>query len=292
MTTETSRPLQNAEPPGAEILFGSTVAMQKLRQHLEKALLDDLPVLIEGENGTGKEVIGRFLHDHSSRRKGLFLKLNCAALPARLMEYEIYGHERDTKTNSGDLKGVSIGLGSGGTLFLDEVPDMDLMLQQKLAVTVESGHYQLDNSREKRPIDVRFVCASSRVAKTGHGSHEFLKALLKPSAHYHLQLPPLRERQEDITQLCAYLLAKFAREFKKPAPRLDPAVLEAFQQWKWPGNIRELENWMARIVIFGAEDVLELAFNRQILALKRPPQGNCHETNKKPHRFRGLDRRR
>jgi len=266
--------------------------MQRLRRELEKALLDDLPVLIEGENGTGKELIGRFLHHHSSRRKGPFLKLNCAALPARLLEYEIYGHEKDTKTNSGDLKSVPIGLGSGGTLFFDEVGDMDLMLQRKLAGTVNSGHYQHDDSGEKRPINVRFVCASSRIAKTEHASHQFLKALLKPSAHYYLQLPPLRERQEDIPQLCEYLLAKFAREFKKPAPRLNPSVLEAFQQWKWPGNIRELENWMARIVIFGAEDVLELALNRQILALKRPPPGNCHEANAKPRRLRGMNRSR
>jgi DNA-binding NtrC family response regulator len=266
--------------------------MQELRQELERALRDDLPVLIEGESGTGKEVIGRFLHHHSSRGKSLFLKLNCSALPARLMEYEIYGHEKDTTTNAGDLKSVPIGLGSGGTLFFDEVGDMDLMLQRKLAGTVDSEHYEVADSGEKRPIHVRFVCASSRVAKTGHGSHEFLKALLKPSAHYHLQLPPLRERQEDITQLCAYLLAKFAREFKKPAPRLDPAVLEAFQQWKWPGNIRELENWMARIVIFGAEDVLELGLNRQIRALKRPPLGNCHEANTKFRRFRGMNRLR
>jgi DNA-binding NtrC family response regulator len=292
MTTEILQSLQNAELPSAEILFGSTVAMRVLRQKLEKALLDDLPVLIEGENGTGKEVIGRFLHHHSSRGKGPFLKLSCAALPARLMEYEIYGHEMNTKTNSGDLKRGSIGLGSGGTLFFDEIGDMDLMLQRRLAGTVDSGRYQLDDSGEKTPIDVRFVCASSRVARTGRAFHQFLKALLKPSAHYYLQLPPLRERQQDIPQLCEYLLAKFAREFKKPAPRLSPAVLEAFQQWKWPGNIRELENWMARIVIFGAEDVLKLALNRQILALRRPPLGNCHETNTKFRRFRGMNRLR
>ncbi len=292
MTTEISRTLQTAELPGAELIFGNTVGMRQLRQELEKALLDDLPVLIEGENGTGKELVGRFLHHHSSRGNGPFLKLNCAALPAKLLESELYGQAKDTKTNSGDLKSVPIGLGSGGTLFFDEVGDMDLMLQRKLAGTVESGHYQLDDIGEKRPTNVRFVCASSRVARTGHASHPFLKALLKPSAHYYLQLPPLRERQEDIPRLCEYLLAKFAREFKKPAPRLNPAVLEALQQWKWPGNIRELENWMARIVIFGAEDVLELALNRQILALKRSAPGNCHETNTKPRRFRGMDRRR
>ncbi len=119
-------------------------------------------------------------------------------------------------------------------------------------------------------VDARFIFASSSDAKAGPTKHGLLEELLQPFAHYHLRLIPLRERKQDIPHICEYLLSKFAREFGRPIPILSSDALEAFQQWRWPGNIRELENWIARIVIFGAEEAIGLQFNRQLVTWQEP----------------------
>jgi two-component system response regulator AtoC len=237
--------------------------MRGIREQIERAFHDDLPVLIEGESGTGKELIGRFLHSSSRRREGPFLKLNCAAQPGSL-ECAIYGYESGARAKVRDTCS-SIGLASGGTLFFDEIGDMDLTLQRKLAETLACGHYRLCDGAEDRAVDARIVCSSCVDLNTGPAQGCFLERLQKSFAHYHLQLLPLRERKEDIPQLCECLLGKFAREFGRSVPHLSGNALEALQRWTWPGNIRELENWIARIVIFGAEEVIGLQFSRQLL---------------------------
>jgi DNA-binding NtrC family response regulator len=268
MPTETAQTVRSIELPSAEFIFGSTAGMREIREKIDRAIHDDLPVLIEGENGTGKEMIGRFVHSCSVRREGPFFKLNCAAAPASLLEGEIYGYEKGKAANARETNG-SIGLASGGTLFFDEIGEMDLTLQQKLTETLGSGRYRhLDGSRNLA-VNARFMCASSTVVETRLGNHSFLE-LVKLFAHHHLRLLPLRERKQDIPQLCEYLLRKFARDFGRPVPRLSSNALEAFQQWRWPGNIRELENWIARIVIFGAEEVIGLQFSRQLVAWEEP----------------------
>jgi DNA-binding NtrC family response regulator len=268
MPTETIQTVENIRIPSSEFIFGSTAGMRGIREQIERACHDDLPVLIEGESGTGKELIGRFLHSYSRRRKGPFLKLNCAALPGSL-EGAIYGCESGARAKVRDTCS-SIGLASGGTLFFDEIGDMDLTLQWKLAETLACGHYRLCDGSEDRAVDARIVCSSSVDLNTGLLQGCFLERLLKSFAHYHLQLLPLRERKEDIPQLCEHLLGKFAREFGRSVPRLSANALEALQRWRWPGNIRELENWIARIVIFGAEEVIGLQFSRQLLARQEP----------------------
>jgi DNA-binding NtrC family response regulator len=250
---------------------------------------DDLPVLIEGESGTGKEVIGRFLHSHSRRKCGPFLKLNCAASPATLIEGEIYGLDRGTtKASGGGFE--TAGLGSGGTLFFDEMGEMDPNLRRKIAETIVSGRYQVRNRGEEKPVDARFVCASSSDLDTRFEGPRFPEDVFKSCAHYRLLLKPLRERRGDIPQLCEYLMAKFSRQFGRPMMRLSSRALEAFQQWSWPGNIRELENWIARIVIFGADEAVGLEFNRQLSALRRSPSKNCHAAQFNVERTRRLRR--
>jgi DNA-binding NtrC family response regulator len=269
MSTKQTQPGQSIELPSAEFIFGTTAGMRGIREKIEVAFHDDLPVLIEGESGTGKEVIGRFLHAYSPRSKGPFLKLNCAASPAGMLEGEIYGHESNATARGTSTD--SIGLASGGTLFFDEVGDLDLVLQRRLAETVASGCFHSRDGADQRAVDARFVFASSADAKGGPPRQCLLEKSLQPHAHYHLRLLPLRERKQDIPDLCEYLLGKFAREFGRPVPRLSSNALEAFQQWRWPGNIRELENWIARIVIFGAEEAIGLQFNRQLVTWQEPP---------------------
>ena len=263
MPSETAAIVQLVELPSAELIFGISAGMRDIRQKIECALQDDLPVLIEGESGTGKEVIARYVHHHSSRREGPFLKLSCAALPVNLIEQEMFGGGRSPESGA---KSGSIALAAGGTLFLDEVADLGLGVQEKLANILGSGHYGTANGAEDPAISTRFICATSRILEKAAEAGQVSADLLRRVAHHRLHLLPLRERKEDIPQLCEYLLGKYAREFRRPLPVLSSNVLSVFQQWKWPGNIRELENWIARIVIFGTEEAIGLEFSRQLLA--------------------------
>ena len=236
---------------------------------------DDLPVLIEGESGTGKEVIGRFLHKHSVRGDGPFVKFNCAAVSARLLEREMFGYEKSGRQYAGDAVAGSIGVAWGGTLFLDEIQDMDLSMQEKLTRTLRSGQYRRDG-RRGGPGCERPLCVRHEFRPEGGVAESYVsRRLMGCFAHHHLHLLPLRERKEDIPGLCEYLLEKFARDFGRPVPHLSSNVLEAFQQWKWPGNVRELENWIARIVIFGAEEVIGLQFSRQLAVGEQPALAIC-----------------
>lgn len=249
--------------------------MREIRERIEGALHDDLPVLIEGESGTGKEVVGRFLHKNSGRGEGPFLKLNCAATSASLLEGEMYGYEKSAvgapRAGSG-----SSGLASVGTLFLDEIGDMDLKVQEKLAETLKTGFYRGQDGKVDLPVNARLICATSIDLEDGLRNRTFLGNLLGFFGHHRICLIPLRERKEDIPQLCEYLLGKFARDFGRPVPRISSEALDAFRQWKWPGNIRELENWIARIVIFGADEVIGLQFSRQLVAREEPELRSHH----------------
>lgn len=265
MLAETAQTFRRIELPNVEFIFGNTPGMREIRIKIEDASRDNLPVLIEGENGTGKEVIGRFLHDRSARKEGPFIRVNCGAVQARLLEGEMFGYEEGATGDVRETKNGSIGMAAGGTLFLDEVGDMDLTLQQKLLRTLDSGHYGRQDGREELAVNARFVCASSRDLQA---EPPFLKELLRCFEH-RVRLRPLRERKQDIPQLSEYLVEKFARSFGRPVPRLSSYVLKAFQEWNWPGNIRELENWIARIVIFGTEEVIGLEFQRQLGLLGR-----------------------
>jgi DNA-binding NtrC family response regulator len=281
------------ELPTAEFIFGSTPGMRKVREEIERAFCDDLPVLIEGESGTGKEVIGRFLHMGSIRSGGPFLKLNCAAIPPDLLGAEMFGYEQ---RGAGDVRPTavgSIGLASGGALFLDEIGDADSGLLQMLMQTLKSGKYRHLGGSEDFTANVRFVCASSIDLEARLKSRTFVEGLLGLFGLHRVRLLPLRERKEDIPQLCEYLLDRFARDFGRPVPHLSSNALEAFQRWKWPGNIRELENWIARIVIFGAEEVVGLEFSRQLMALEEAAAArNHHVTHMKLGRARRLRRHR
>jgi len=245
--------------------------MREVREKIARAMQDDLPVLIEGESGTGKELIGRFLHKHSVRGDEPFVKFNCAAVPARLLEGEMFGYEKSAAVNMQETAVAgSIGLAWGGTLFLDEIHDVDLSMQMKLTGILSSGQYRRVEGREDLAVNARFVCATRSDLEAKVRNCTFFEGLLGCFAHRRLHLLPLRERREDIPGLCEYLLEKFARDFCRPVPHLSSNVVDAFQRWNWPGNVRELENWIARIVVFGADDVIGLEFSRQLALGEQP----------------------
>jgi DNA-binding NtrC family response regulator len=254
------------ELPNSEFIFGRTAGMCEVRKRIEGALQDDLPVLIEGESGTGKEVIGRFLHQHSRWAKGPFIKLNCGAMPARLLEEEIFGDGQGAENGERPVRSGSRTQAPGATLFLDEVGDLDIALQRRLMQALESsGSRSAPGPEYQSTRGRRFICATSIDLESALGDRPFLRELLACFGQRRVVLVPLRERKEDIPQLCDYLIQKFARDFSRPAPKLSSYAVEAFQQWKWPGNIRELENWIARIVIFGTEEVIGRDFRRQLV---------------------------
>ena len=264
MPAEIDNETRRLELPRPEFIFGTTAGMREIRATIERAAQDNLPVLIQGESGTGKEMLSRYLHQQWGSGDEPFLKLNCGAALASLVEGEIFGIEKTTAARGHESKSGLIEFASGGTLFLDEIEGMDISLQRKVAHTLESGRYRRIEGREDLTVDARFVCATS-IDLEAELRNCVVAELLGHFVH-RVRLLPLRERREDIPQLCEYLLAKFASDFGRPIPHLSSRAVEALQQWKWPGNIRELENWIARIVIFGAEEVVGFEFKRQLAA--------------------------
>jgi DNA-binding NtrC family response regulator len=257
MAAESSQIRGKIALPSAEYIFGSTPGMRTIRSEIERALQDNLPVLIEGEHGTGKELIARFLHSKSDRSEGPFVKVNCGAAPVGVLEAEIFGSDVGVvESRQAGQRNCSFEMASGGTLFLDEIGDLGPALQQRLANAIKSGQYGSKNGGDEGKVRVRIVCASDfDLQASGQNGMAEPFDLLGCFGH-RVRLLPLRERKEDIPQLCRYLGEKIAHDFGRPVPRFSARAIGVLQRWDWPGNIRELENWTARIVIFGAEEVI------------------------------------
>jgi DNA-binding NtrC family response regulator len=261
--TESLR-IEPAELPREAVIFGSTVAMREVRATIDGALFNNFPVLIQGESGTGKELVAQFVHVHSSVSSGPFVKLNCAATPTNLLEGELFGYESGAFPGITESRRGVIENAEGGTLFLDEISEMDLGSQAKLLGVLRDGHFSRVGGSEELPVRVRVICATSADLSAAVAQHAFHQDLLSGLSVTRLHLLPLRERRGDIPLLCGYLLEKLARTYNRPVPRLSVSALEVLKQWKWPGNMRELENWIARIIIFGTEEVLGLDLSPQL----------------------------
>ena len=258
MLTEST---QFAKLPPANFLFGSTETMRSIRANLELTQAADFPLLIEGESGTGKELVARHLHMHFGGIDQTFVRVSCGAISPGLFERGMSGTEGSHTWRLGQHF-TSIGLEAGGALFLDEIADLDLGLQEKLLALFKSGAFTGGELRVSSE-GARIVCASSVGLDEAAECGRILRDLAD-CFKSRVRLLPLRERKQDIPELCDYLAEEYARKIGRPVPKLNPCVLEAFQKWSWPGNIRELENWIARIVIFGTEEAVGLGFMRQI----------------------------
>jgi two-component system response regulator AtoC len=255
-----------AELPGQAVIFGSTPAMREIRSRIDSVLSVDLPVLIQGESGTGKELIARFLHARSSRRDAPFVKLNCSAIPANLLESELFGSEK------GSFKGVSedrpglIEIADGGTLFLNEIGDMSLDLQGKLHRLLRDRSYTRIGGREERLGHIRVICATNIDLQKAVELGTFREDLFYRINVVSLRPSPLRHRKSDIPQLCEYFLQKLSLQFRRNIPQLRPVTLQLLKQWDWPGNLRELENWIARAIILGDDEALSAELKRRLEA--------------------------
>lgn len=232
-----------------EDIIGESRALKKALKEVETVAATDVTVLILGETGTGKDLIARAIHQLSSRNKRTLVKLNCAAIPTGLLESELFGHERGAFTGAISQKVGRIELAHQGTLFLDEVGDLPLEVQPKLLRALQEKEFERLGSTRTIPVDARLVAATNRDLTKMMANREFRSDLYYRLRVFPISLPPLRERREDIPLLVNYFVDKYARQLNRKIERIPSDVMQALVQGQWPGNIRELENFIERAVI-------------------------------------------
>jgi two-component system, NtrC family, response regulator AtoC len=271
-----SHRIDPAALPEETVIFGSTSAMRSIRKRIDRALSSDDPVLIRGESGTGKEVVARFIHARSNRGEAPFVKVNCATFRAALLESELFGYQKGAFVEAREDRSGLIELANGGTLFLDQVGELDAKIQNKILHLLQHGSFIRVGGGEERPACVRLICATSADLESATNAGVFRDDLLRRVTGLSLHLAALRDRKTDVPQLCEYFMQKLARQFERKAPHLDEPTLRLLMEWDWPGNIRELENWVARAVILGDTAPLTAELRRRLstsIAHKQRPAG-------------------
>src|SRR5580765_6575445 len=237
------------EMPPDSIVFGRTEGMNAVRDRLNKLASANVPVLIQGESGTGKDIIARMVHTNSPWRTGPWVKVNCPAIPGTLLESELFGYEKGAFTGAYGSKPGRVELAHRGTLFLDEISELDLGLQSKLLQLLQDGQFCRIGAQEDKKVEVRVVCATNRVLEAEIESGTFRQDLFYRINVVNLQMPPLRERRGDIPDLVTYFLEYYNRKYNCRARTLSGDLMNSLQKYHWPGNIRELENLIKRYVI-------------------------------------------
>jgi two-component system response regulator AtoC len=238
--------------PISEALW-SGESLARVRGVLEQIADTDVTVLIQGESGVGKEVVARAVHSTSSRADEPFVKVNCAALPGDLLESELFGHEKGAFTGAVSRKAGKFEVANGGTIFLDEIGEMSPAAQAKLLHVLQDGSFTRLGGNNEMLVDVRVVAATNRPLDEMVASRGFREDLFFRLNVVGILIPPLRDRREELPALIDHFLARYAARYQKPRPELSPQLLALFEQHPFPGNIRELENWMKRIVVLGSE---------------------------------------
>lgn len=234
-------------PIGKNIFFGQNSQMQEVQSLLPQIGWSDAPALILGETGVGKEVLARELHANSPRAKKAFLKVNCAALPSELVESELFGYERGAFTGAFQKKLGMFELCDQGTIFLDEIGDMDFKLQAKLLQVLQDQEFQRLGGKETVRVDVRIIAATHKNLEKAMVDNTFRSDLYYRLNVINLRVPPLRDRKDDIPRLAEFLLQKHSQG--NPIPVITPVLRDALITYDWPGNIRELENVMRKLLI-------------------------------------------
>src|ERR1700758_109274 len=244
------------EMPPDSIVFGHTEGMQAVRERLTKLAGANVPVLIQGESGTGKDIIARMIHAASPWRTGPWVKVNCPAIPGTLLESELFGYEKGAFTGAYGVKPGRVEMAHRGTLFLDEISELDMPLQSKLLQLLQDGQFCRIGAQEDKKVEVRVVCATNRKLEIEIENGTFRQDLFYRVNVVNLQMPPLRERRGDIPDLVDYFLEYYNRKYNCRARSLSADLVLALQKYHWPGNIRELENLIKRYVILGNEEVI------------------------------------
>src|ERR1700745_2516788 len=247
---------QDHNPRKFEQIVGSSLPLESVLEQVERVAPTDSTVLIQGETGTGKELIARAIHNISSRCGHAFVKLNCAAIPLDLLESELFGHEKGAFTGAIAQKIGRFELADKGTLFLDEVGDIPASLQPKLLRVLQEQEFERLGSTRTHQADVRLVAATNRDLTDMVSRGQFRSDLYYRLNVFPVLLPPLRERRDDIPALVAHFVEIYARRMSRQIEHIPPTTMSALTSYEWPGNIRELQNLIERAVILSNDGVL------------------------------------
>ena len=230
-------------------MIGESGPMLEVKDMIDKVAPTNARVLITGENGTGKELVARQLHELSARCHGPFIEVNCAAIPAELIESQLFGHEKGSFTSAIKQKKGDFELADGGTLFLDEIGDMSLPAQAKVLRALQENKIVRVGGEKEIPVNVRILAATNKNLKSEIEKGNFREDLYHRLSVIVIQVPPLRERKDDIPLLVGNFLEIISQDMGKPVPTFEPEAMEALKQYQWTGNIRELRNIVERLVI-------------------------------------------
>ena len=262
-------------------IVGNSAALQHVLKLVETVAPSDSTVLILGETGTGKELVARAIHDLSRRQGRTFVKLNCAAIPTGLLESELFGHEKGAFTGAISQKIGRMELADQGTLFLDEVGDIPSEIQPKLLRALQEREFERLGSTATRKANIRMVAATNRDLEQMVADREFRSDLFYRLNVFPIRIPPLRHRREDIPLLVSYFVQKYAKQMQKKIENIPSSVMKGLIAWEWPGNIRELENFIERAVILTRGNSLDAPLSElrkatpdPVSAAAQPGQGD------------------
>ena len=254
------KPLEDDEArdwPATTGIIGSSPALRRVLDEVKIVATTDSTVLIQGETGTGKELIARAIHNLSLRRRNKLVRFNCAAVPAGLLESELFGHERGAFTGALTRKMGRFELADKGTLFLDEIGDMPLELQAKLLRVLQEKEFERLGSTQTQRVDVRVIAATNCDLKQMIGDRRFRADLYFRLNVFPITIPPLRDRREDIADLVKALVSRFSSRMNRRIESVPIATLDALIHYDWPGNVRELQNFLERSVILSPGPTLK-----------------------------------
>jgi two-component system nitrogen regulation response regulator GlnG len=237
-------------------IVGKSPAMQQVFKMVGRVSHSDAPVMITGESGTGKELVARAIHHYSPRSGKTFVAINCAAIPEQLLESELFGHEKGAFTGATSQRVGRFEQSSGGTLFLDEIGDMPVPLQSKILRVLQDGEFSRVGGNDVLKSDVRIIAATNKNLEVEVGERRFREDLFYRLNVVRIQLPPLRQRPEDIQPLAEYFLQKVATQKRLPRVRLSSDGARVLEAYPWPGNVRELENTIQRAVVLATSEIL------------------------------------
>lgn len=261
-------------------LIGESRPMQQLRESIDLAAPSRARVLITGENGTGKELIARAIHEGSDRSKGPFIKVNCAAIPSELIESELFGHEKGAFTGATQARKGKFELAHGGTLFLDEIGDMRLEMQAKLLRVLQEEEFERVGGSRTINVDVRILSATNKEVSVEIEAGTFREDLYYRLNVIPIQAVPLRERRDDIPLLVAHFVQQACEQNNRRIKSVTDTALEVLMQHRWPGNVRELKNTCERLVILGAGEIIDAPHVKRLLPEFRPRSGGGYEAGK------------
>jgi len=255
---------------GDEEIVGECAPVQELRAQILRAAPSNARVIIYGENGTGKELVARMIHRHSLRREEAFVEVNCAAIPEELIESELFGHTKGAFTGASEAKQGKFAMAHEGTLLLDEVADMSMKVQAKVLRVLQEQTFERVGGTEPRKVDVRVLAATNKSLEDEIAAGRFREDLYFRLNVIPIQVPPLREREEDVLLLARHFSGQFARQYGEVTKVFTPPAEDALRSYGWPGNVRELRNMMERLAILVESASVDLS---DLPAVVRDGQG-------------------